>query len=180
MEAYNHTLDRLFEEGFEVVPNVGDTGIGIKCFSNGSKFVILQRWEITTTIQRVNEEASILRDSLLRNRMNAWNAYYLICEAGDHPISEEIAYSIERDPKALRKYVIRSALDLQRIPFLDSEELTKKEASIELLTSIQMTKTITQLIEYIRQHDGERRKLNQKELETAIIEIEKMDGGLVQ
>ncbi|MCP1307683.1 ABC-three component system middle component 1 [Paenibacillus tyrfis] len=180
MEAYNHALHRLSDVGFEAVSNITSDKMGIKCFSNSSKFVILQRWEVTTTIQGVLAEAAFLRDSLLRNRVNAWNAYYLICEAGNNPISEETVYSIEREPTALRKYVIRSALDLQRVPFLDPTQSMKKEISTEVLDSIEMTETVTRLIEYIRKHDGERRKLSQKELETAIIEIEKMDGGIVQ
>ncbi len=172
MEAYNITYQRLLDAGFSEIHDTGFQGIGIKFLTNGTIFAVLQRWEIEANVQDIIDEASLLRDRLLRKRVNAWNAYYLLCAGGDHPIDEETIYAIEREARALRKYVVRSEADIQRIPFLDINLSKESKNPLRVAdNTAQQNETITYLLDYIRKKDGERRKLTQKEIESAILSM---------
>ncbi|MEK5141431.1 MULTISPECIES: ABC-three component system middle component 1 [Paenibacillus] len=171
MEAYNRTFQQLIDADFQETEIANMKDWGVKCFTNGQTISILQRWETEMNTNQIMNEASRMRDLLLRNRLNAWNAYYLLC-AGTEAINDEMVYYIEREASALRKYVIRTENDLKRIPFLDINigNTEGNELNIVEDTS-QYGDNVTRLVEYLRQHNGERAKFSQKKIEEAALFI---------
>lgn len=162
MEAYVLTNKLLLDLGFSHVINSDLLNIGVKLFTNGLNFVVLQRWENETPARKIILEASLVRDILLRQKLNVWNSYYLLCTGGDRLIDEETIYTIERDSLSIRKFVIRSMADIRRIPFLDDNNDTYTELNKNSIDDIEQDPTISYLLKNLRDKEGERKALKKK------------------
>lgn len=169
MKAYNQTFEKLSKSGFEVIDLPEVFQFGVKSFRNRFLTVILQQWEQTMTAKDIIQETRNIREILLRSNYNAWNTYYLLCSDDDKDIDEDTVFFIERDAAALRKYIIRCESDLSRIPFLDWQESSMVRNPITILERAdEYGTTIKALLGYIRQKNGQKVRLKQREVEGAL------------
>lgn len=167
MNVYIETYTRLIDCHFKRIEVFESELSGIRFFGNKNLNVVLQNWEEGMDDKKIIEETISIRNFLLRKNMNVWNTYYLICADDEHVIDEDTIYSIEREATALRKFVIRSFEDTTRIPFLDTYQENTDEIMDLSSYVFKGYEEISELIDCIKQKNGELKKLNSKEIESA-------------
>lgn len=113
------------------------------------------------------QEEKIIEDvvktrAFLRNLdINIWNTYYLILLDNELNYFEDVKkyYSIEKNSKGIRKYLLVNNNDFIRMPFLEKKTSLSKETldfkkSIHELT-VSKDEDINNLIEWIFDNNGE-------------------------
>lgn len=170
MEAYNLVYRQLINKGFEECYNSALEVFGVRYYQNNQLSVILQNWDRETTIEEIMDEARKFRDILVRSNTNVWNTYYILC--CNHDVEDDTVFFIERDATALRKYLVRTTSDLDRIPFLDSVPVNKVEDPMSVIEDTdEYDKVVYKLLSFIKENNGGNSKLNQKMIEEAITTI---------
>jgi len=167
MNVYVETYNRLLGCHFKRVEIIESELSGIRFFENENLNVVLQNWEEGMDDKKIIDETIFIRNFILRKNMNVWNTYYLICADEEYAIEEDMIYSIEREATALRKFMIRSSKDLTRIPFLDTYQENTDEIMNLSSYVLKDYEELSELINYIKQKNGELRKLKPKEIEDA-------------
>ncbi|MGW5952466.1 ABC-three component system middle component 1 [Bacillus mycoides] len=121
--------------------------------------LIVKEYQEYSQSKIINDVMKV-RTILKEHEINIWNSYYLIlCTSVE--LLEEIGtkiYSIERNSKGLRKYVIMSEADLYRIPFIKdsySEEISLNfETNFEEILSTS-DQEVSMLLKWILESDGD-------------------------
>ncbi|TKC14757.1 ABC-three component system middle component 1 [Robertmurraya kyonggiensis] len=137
--------------------------------------IFLEKEHLCVVVKEYKEEIDegmIINDSvdirikLKKMNRNSWNCYFLILLSSKSEISP---YIIEKDPRGVRKYVIKDYQSFKRIPFLDFlsiHEVEKKIDQVSLL-NINRDKKLQYLLEYIIKSGGNSRTLKSEEINSA-------------
>lgn len=123
------------------------------------KGVILKEYNLNEEdiVKEINSDVSEVRNKLSNLKYNIWNIYFFIIDSSQ--IINKNIYAIERDYRSLRKYVINSSDELNRIPFISYSLKKNLELNIsnslydELLKS--SDKEINNLIQDVLENKGE-------------------------
>ena len=168
MNTYNDTYQRLAMFGFVQKEDEHFVDLGVVWFSNKNINVILEYSDSGTDAQKIKAACLAQRDILLELGVNVWNSYYLLC-SNENQFDDEFVYTIEHDPVAMRKYVIRSTNDLRRIPFLDNS--SGREQPLHKLTAHQdenLDEVVRSLISFILENEGTEIRFNPQMVQDAI------------
>lgn len=92
----------------------------VYCYNHEKKVSLIFKEYQVFSQKNILEDVMKVRKLLRENEINIWNSYYVIL--APKLIEEKRIYSIERNPKGLRKYVITNEKDLFRIPFIRLEK----------------------------------------------------------
>lgn len=135
--------------------------------------VVVKEYKEKEVSSQVRSDAVDVRTILNKAGENIWNTYFFICKENE---DVNIPYSLEKDSIGLRKYVINSPEDFNRIPFLDQENSYdgEREASIKL-PSINNTSNLEKVVERIISIDGLQRELGTDDLKSIMIDLYGME-----
>jgi hypothetical protein len=166
VDIFNSTNNRLIESGFEPLNLLEIENLGSVIYKSPINYVVMKKIHTLKELVDVRTYSSNIRNILLEiGEINIYNVYLLFCI--DFKIDYETFFMIERDTKALRKYVVRKETDLNRIPFLDN--LTE-----DLNTEIAVTEDIDEnvylniILDCIVSVKG---KLSTKEIKTSVNKV---------
>ena len=117
-----------------------------------------------------------VRGILRENNINIWNSYYLISFVNSEVLSgsESKVYSIERNSRGLRKYVIINEEDLYRMPFIKPYQAERvlldfKTNFNEILET--EDKEITKVLRWIMESNGDLVDIKKQTIKEKISEI---------
>ncbi|TNV69738.1 ABC-three component system middle component 1 [Trichococcus shcherbakoviae] len=94
-----------------------------------SKGIVLKDYNTEEELKTINEEIYLVRETLKELKFNIWNIYYFILVNNESEKNRKI-YSIERDSRNMRKYVIQSLDDVNRVPFFKIKPSSEVDSSI--------------------------------------------------
>ncbi|MGV3266478.1 ABC-three component system middle component 1 [Cytobacillus pseudoceanisediminis] len=94
----------------------------VYCYNYEKKISLIVKEYEQFSQSSIVEDVMQVRMLLRANEINIWNSYYIILAPRLSEQAEKKIYSIERNPKGLRKYVITNERDLYRIPFIKLEQ----------------------------------------------------------
>lgn len=120
--------------------------------------LVICKYQNMDEINGIDTAALEIRMKLIKNKINVWNTYMII--VFEDAINIEDAYLIEKNAKAMRKYVIRNFDDFKRIPFLDDTEVEIGAMSItdKILTNYE-SQELENVMNFIKENDGGNVKL---------------------
>jgi hypothetical protein len=168
MDIFNSTHNRLVENGFSAIEIHDIERMSAVLYKSNIHNVIVKKIHNNEELKAIKSYSINIRNVMLDNKDNVWNTYLLFCI--ENNIDFETAFKIERDTRALRKYAIRSELDLDRVPFLDKLREIKKPVKnvVEINEGDVYLKTI---IDYLTAHDGQQNKLTANQIDAATKKI---------
>ena len=176
MHVFNFINNRLEEMGFYREDNQGLFSLGITCYVNERRNVLLKNFIQEPTIQEIKKESLEIREILLSQNKNIWNTYYLIClenENKDVNERDDNTYLLERDTTAIRKYIIQNVkIDINRIPFLDDStfvmESDKNSFNDTLTEKSELIKKASSLIQ---DNEGDIQRLVNEKIENIALKL---------
>ncbi|MBY6053430.1 ABC-three component system middle component 1 [Cytobacillus firmus] len=153
----NNELEELaFKRNEEQIEEID--AIGCVLYSN-NKFNILVKYFGKPKENEIREEAIRLREALYYLNYNIWNSYYLVCV--EDSVSKDFTYLLEKETKGLRKYVIKSISDFDRIPFFDKSQ-SGNDFEIEF-SDEEGNAEVAKILELVKRNNGlETNLTNQK------------------
>lgn len=85
---------------------------------NNKKGIIIKEYSLNEegVTKKINSDVIQIRNMLNQLNYNVWNMYYFVVNTDK--VSKKNIYTVERDYRSLRKYVISSLKDLNRVPFI--------------------------------------------------------------
>ena len=104
---------------------------GYKIYTNGIYQVFLVTINQFIKLSRVMEDLSELRKYIINKNLNIWNTYIIFC-VEEEEIDKCFSIDFERDSRYFRKYVIKSADEIDRISFLNINLSISEENKISL------------------------------------------------
>lgn len=166
MDIFNFTHNRLIEMEFRPFHIDGIESVGGVVYKSPVNYVVLKKAHTFEELKNNNAYYSTeIRTLMLDNKLNINNTYLIICT--DINVDYETFFIIERDTKALRKYVIRNENDLNRIPFLDNS-VKNTDNNIELVYESEENIYLQELLNYIREKTHQQNKLSTKQIEDSV------------
>jgi hypothetical protein len=163
MDIFNYTNNRLIERSFRAINILEIQSLGAVVYQSDINIVVVKKIHSDLDIKNIRTLSINIRSILLDRNMNVCNSYLILCV--NETIDYETFFTIERDTRAIRKYVVRSSVDLNRIPFLDSliEGLTTE--SEENRTSNKTENIyVNELVNLISSYNGNEKKLSTEEI----------------
>lgn len=161
MNNFNLVHNTLIELEYEIVKKQELEVENLIMYRKKHLTVVLKQLISPNDFFYVDRISSFIKSSSFDYGFNIHNTY-LILTYEDEMLYEDF-FTIERNNKVLRKYVIRNKNDLRRIPFLDVEieklnETESNEDSFEESNG-------HQLLDLIRQYNGSYVDLNNEHIE---------------
>lgn len=168
MNIFNRTHNELEELGFKMNKEEIEEidSIGCVLYSN-SKFNILVKYFSNPKEEFIREESIRLRERLFYLNYNVWNSYYLVCV--NDSVSKDFTYLLEKETKGLRKYVVKSIKDFDRIPLFDKSR-GSREFQVEFTTA-EEDKEVSNILELVRKNNGLETKFSNQKVNDIIQEI---------
>lgn len=134
---------------------------------------IIKEYEEFNVIE-INSDVLKVRTKLKKLNYNVWNTYFLITfkkSSEIYKINHNKVYSIERNPKGLRKYILITEKDVYRIPFIKSEESNTFDlnfgGNIESIFQIEDEET-KKFVQWLIENNGEYAAVNKNDLKKEI------------
>lgn len=158
---YSEILEWLREHDFEIKHSEFFHPNYVFCKKEQTN-VVLKEYSDSSVSKQIRSDAVDIRSILNKIGVNVWNTYFLICSSSS---SKSIPYSTEKDSIGLRKYVINSADDFKRIPFLDmstSQEGDDSDNEIKIYSD--QNDNLNSMIDYIISVDGLQKDLKEEEM----------------
>jgi hypothetical protein len=151
MNIFNSTNNELEELGFKRNDEQIKELIAIGCtlYSN-NKINILVKYFNRPKEKEIREESIKLREVLFYLNYNIWNSYYLVCV--ENSVSKDFTYLLEKETRGLRKYVIKSISDFDRIPFFDKPQ-ESNGFEIEF-SGEEDNSDVSKILELVKQNNG--------------------------
>lgn len=143
------------------------------CENNLTKKILIAKEYTEINSKIILEDVSRVKKILRSNNYNIWNSYFLILLS----ISDITkSYTIERNSKGLRKYVINEASDLYRIPFIKEEssgpnELNFSKSLNEILSTDDPD--LKEIYDWMIKKDASYTDLGSREIQNKVNEIMK-------
>jgi len=168
MNIFNRTHNELEELGFKMNKEEIEEihSIGCVLYSN-SKFNILVKYFYNPKEECIREESIRLRERLFYLNYNVWNSYYLVCV--NDSVSKDFTYLLEKETRGLRKYVVKSIKDFDRIPLFDKSG-GSRNFQFEF-TSTEEDKDISNILELVKKNNGLETKFTNQVVNDIIQEI---------
>ncbi|WP_434401609.1 hypothetical protein M1Q06_03520 [Planococcus sp. 11815] len=167
MDIYNLILNRLEDKEFEIVENLDVEKIGATLLKSSVYHVVIKKLHYRVQMDILNSFLFDIKSVLMENQININNSYLLLCF--DTKIDYETFFIIERDTKALRKYVIVNENDLNRIPFLDNLNEDKVSLNIDYIAEENIY--LTELSSFMNEKQGQQYKLKPSEISEGVERI---------
>ncbi|PIC87426.1 hypothetical protein CSV72_05515 [Sporosarcina sp. P20a] len=131
-----------------------------------AKGIIIKEYSKEEDLKSVNADILSLRELLKKLSYNVWNVYYFILINNETEQNRKL-YNIERDSRNMRKYILQTIEDLERVPFLNLKHNTEDPNIsfgfydlIENVQDIEIKKTIKEIVN----SEGEYRELSKQKL----------------
>ncbi|WP_144499216.1 ABC-three component system middle component 1 [Bacillus sp. FDAARGOS_235] len=170
MSIFNQLNNTLESYGFKRNLVKSIDSLGVILYEHEHINVLVKHYNIAPEPKHIGDEAIELRERLLMQDMNAWNAYYLICI--DNEVEFDDVYIIERNTRGLRKYVIREIFDLDRIPFLNTHsQLREKSDKNKNGDEKEIPPIVEEIERQIKQNNGIEERLDNKTIEEIASQI---------
>ncbi len=167
MDIYNLILNRLEDKGFEIVEKSDVKNVGATLFKSSIYHVVIKKLHYRDQVDKLASFVFDIKNILMENQININNSYLLLCF--DFKIDYETFFVIERDTKALRKYVIVNENDLNRIPFLDNLNEEKEGLIIEY--NAEENIYLAELSDFMNEKEGQQFKLKPSEISEGVERI---------
>ncbi|MCA1042238.1 hypothetical protein LCM00_22350 [Bacillus infantis] len=128
--------------------------------------IVVKEYKEDPNEEMIVNDVMDIRLMLKKMHKNSWNSYFLILLP---PESDLSPYVIEKDPRGIRKYVIKDSQDFTRIPFLDPSVNLEDENKINnsILIGTYDDANIKHIIDFIIQNGGSSRSLTNQEVNSA-------------
>ncbi|MCC3359552.1 ABC-three component system middle component 1 [Bacillus sp. REN16] len=148
----------------------------IYCINRNTNISIVIKQYKDFDLSEILQDVTIARSILRENDINIWNSYYLILFLDPDSLLESISkiYSIERDSKGLRKYVILDEDDLYRMPFFEPNRTSGISLDFETnFNEIIFTENreIITLMKWIMEMNGDLIDLKKQKIKEKISEV---------
>jgi len=176
---FNKVNNKLLEKGFISVESQEAEGLGSALYESKNIRVFLKEIHTDLEIKSLQTYANQIRSLLMEQNKNIYNTYLVLCTSEE--IDFETFYMIERNTIALRKYVIRNADDLNRIPFLDdlSGDDSNKSNESNILFSMDYDSKLDIVFDFLEKNNARNTKLKDIQIEEIVSSIIKgMDNHL--
>jgi hypothetical protein len=166
VDIFNFTNNRLIEKGFEPYDSLEIEGLGAVTYRSSINHVVMKKIHTNEELRDIKSYSTKIRNIMLDERVNICNTYLFFCigERTDY----ETFFMIERDTTALRKYVIRNEMDLNRIPFLDILTEDSKIFVEDIKKNQEENFYLPKIFDFITSHNGNHNKLSPVEIETSV------------
>lgn len=177
MDIFNLTNNRLIKMGFESIYSEGIENIGGVFYKSSINYVVLKKVYTYEELNNINHYSTEIRKVMLSDKLNINNTYLMLCTNID--LDYETFFIIERDTKALRKYLIRNEKDLNRIPFLDNSKGSSKK-NIVLKKEIEDNTYLNKIFNFIEVNSGQQNKLTKQQIDKSIEMIMDLVGEEIE
>ncbi|WP_338658338.1 ABC-three component system middle component 1 [Paraclostridium sordellii] len=138
--------------------------LGLVYYTNNEKYVFVYYIK-EDVFMDIDEISFKLREILIKEKVNIWNTYLIICVESKTFIEDII--NIERNSKYLRKYVVKELLDIQRIYFLDNTISNSEYIENNVVASM----NIRNIINKMKDEYGDIKKLSDLEIKSIADEL---------
>lgn len=167
---YSQVIEWLRQNNFEVEQSEKFYPDYYFCKKDQINVIVKEYKDKEGIFSQVRSDAIDARTILSKGGENIWNTYFFICKESEEM---NIPYSLEKDSIGLRKYVINSQDDFNRIPFLDQENYYKEKrgASIKIPSNIYLENVVKRIISI----DGLQRELSTNDLKSIMIDLYEME-----
>jgi len=172
VDTFNFTNNRLIEKGFKPTESQEIEDLGAVTYRSSINHVVLKKIHTHEELEDIRAYSTDIRNIILNEKLNVNNTYLLFCI--NEEIDYETFYLIERDTRALRKYVIRNERDLNRIPFLDNiKENENANINIEKEEGKEVEDNyyLLKIFEYLTENTGQHNKLSTEQIEGSVKKI---------
>lgn len=158
-------LQKILEnKNFEIKNMDSIDNLGLAYYINEEKNVFVY-YINKDVFMDIDEISFKLRETLIREKINIWNSYLIIC-VESNKFTEDII-NIERNSKYIRKYVVKDLYDIQRIYFLDNPEIYS--GFIKNNTNASMS--TQSIIDKMKDEYGDIKKLSDLEVKSIVGEL---------
>lgn len=165
MDIFNVINNRLIKKGFQSMDSLEIEKLGAVIYRSPINHVVLKKIHTYDEIGEIMSFSSKIRSIQLDAKVNISNTYLLFCIMKE--LDYETFFMIERDTKALRKYVIRNEMDLNRIPFLDDLMNVSKDG-IDIKEKQEENFYLKKIYDFLKIHNGQNNKLDNIAIEESI------------
>lgn len=167
MDIFNLTNNRLIEMGFHSMQSVEIENLGGVIYKSPINYVVLKKAFTHEELNNLNSYSTKIRRIMLDSKVNINNTYLIFCTSIN--MDYETFFMIERDTRALRKYVIRNEKDLNRIPFLDNlQDNDGNKSDLESNFGAADNVYLQKILNYIKENSGQQNKLNKQQIDYSI------------
>lgn len=165
MDIYNTINNRLIEKGFKSFDSPEIEDLGAVTYRSFINHVVLKKIHTHAELQDIRSYSTNIRNIMLNDNVNINNTYLLFCI--NEKINYETFFMIERDTRALRKYVIRNEKDLNRIPFLDNL-IENAKGSINVKKEQEDNFYLLKIFDLLTAYSGQHNKLSKEQIDTSV------------
>lgn len=138
-----------------------------------SKGIIIKEYNDEESLKSVNQEVVLVKEILKKLNYNVWNVYYFVLIDIGYEQNKKF-YSIERDSRNMRKYILQTVEDVKRVPFLEVVSNSEKEKKvlidfhgfIEDSKDIEINNIVTEIINC----EGEYKELSKQKIRNILKE----------
>ncbi|MBX9987158.1 ABC-three component system middle component 1 [Priestia aryabhattai] len=164
MNIINKIHNELDNLNFETILDNSELNeIGVSLYSNNKVNIAIKYYHNNPGFDLIKVESHKLRETLFKLGYNIWNSYMFICPNNDED-DKDFVYLVEKDTGGLRKYVIQTIKDFDRIPFLNVQKSTNKFNEINAIDKTNSSEVNT-ILEYLKENRGMEKKLSVNEVD---------------
>lgn len=164
MNIVNRVHNELESLNFERILDIEELNkIGFSLYTNGKINIAVKYYHYNPSFDLIKVESNKLREELFNLRYNIWNSYVFICVNNNNE-DRDFVYLVEKDTKGLRKYVIQTVKDFDRLPFLNTKKVASEFTEINSINKINNSEVNT-ILEYIKINQGTEKKLSLTEID---------------
>lgn len=162
-----YLINRLVEKDFQELKQ-NYVSINGFLFKKDQRNVVVIKYESGLDVKRINAEILDIRNQLINfmPEINIWNTYVLILI--DKTIDIETIHILEKDSTSLRRYVIVTESDINRVFFLDSDKGENSKPIMLTKTKSEENYLLKELYNFIKLNGGEANKLKIDEIKEGI------------
>lgn len=128
MNNFNLVHNKLTNLNFLIEKNKNLDEIEIIVYRKNDISVFLKQLNSENHLKEINKISRVIKNLTEIKNLNISNSYLILTT--ENKINYEDFYLIERNNIILRKYVIRNLSDLERIPFMENEEIIKENKKV--------------------------------------------------
>ncbi|MGO0257939.1 ABC-three component system middle component 1 [Priestia aryabhattai] len=173
MNIFNRAHNELQELGFQLLDEVEHVNsLGCSLYSN-RHFHVLVKYYSNPTESVVRDESTKIREALFHLNYNVWNSYFLVCIDSKFA-TKDFVYTIEKDTKGVKKYVISDIKDFNRIAIFD-----KGENNIDFKMDSSNTDSssdILEIVDTVKSHKGAAIKFSNEKVSEI---VDKIMNGMI-
>ncbi|WP_393959896.1 ABC-three component system middle component 1 [Priestia megaterium] len=164
MNIINRVHNELESLNFERILDINELNeIGFSLYTNNKINIAVKYYYHDCDFDLIKVESNKLREELFKLNYNIWNSYMFIC-IDNNEEDKDFVYLVEKDTKGLRKYVVQTIKDFDRIPFFNTQKIANEFTEINSANKINSAE-VTTILEYIKTNQGTEKKLSLSEID---------------